>query len=184
MTIWTIGHSTLSEAAFLGLLNRHEIKLLADVRLFPGSRRFPHFSQESLARSLQRSGIEYQHFSELGGRRKPQPDSHNTAWRHEAFRGYADYMETEHFKHGIERLLTAASEKRTAIMCAEALWWRCHRGLISDFLKVRGIEVLHIASTGKTDLHPYTSAARIVEGKLTYGADQPELSLPKVKAKS
>ena len=105
---------------------------------------------------------------ELGGRRKPRPDSHNTAWRNESFRGYADYMETAEFRAGIERLLAVARLKRTAIMCSEAVWWRCHRSLISDYLKAAGLTVAHIMDLNKNESHPYTSAARIKEGKLSY----------------
>src|SRR5438034_4590569 len=142
--IWTIGHSTRPLAEFIGLLRENAVTALADVRQFPGSRRYPHFGQEKLAASLAAGQIEYQHFPELGGRRKALPDSPNTAWRHEAFRGYADYMMTEPFRHGIERLARLGAQKRTAIMCAEAVWWKCHRGLISDFLKAHGCDVVHI----------------------------------------
>ena len=112
--------------------------------------------------------MRYEHFIELGGRRTARPDSQNTAWRNAAFRGYADYMETPEFRTGIERLCGLASEMRTAIMCSEAVWWRCHRGLISDFLKVRGWTVIHIFLAMKTEPHPFTSAARIVNGELSY----------------
>jgi uncharacterized protein (DUF488 family) len=172
MRIWTIGHSTRAIEKFISLLEEHGIKQLADVRLLPGSRRYPQFNKETLADSLSQAGICYEHFPELGGRRKPRGDSPNTAWRNEAFRGYADYMETEEFGKGVRRLIDLAGEAGpTAIMCAEAVWWRCHRGLISDYLKARGIEVLHIMDANKTEPHPYTSAARIVDGKLSYGAD-------------
>ena len=173
-TIWTIGHSTRNADEFIGALQAHGIRLVADVRLLPGSKRYPHFNAEALAGSLGAHGIRYEHFRELGGRRKPRPDSHNTAWRVEAFRGYADYMETPEFAAGIERLLTLAhAVGPTALMCAEAVWWRCHRGLIADFLKARGIDVRHIAGPGPTELHPWTTAARLVERELTYGADDP-----------
>jgi uncharacterized protein (DUF488 family) len=181
--IWTIGHSTQTIDSFISLLEENGIKLLADVRLLPGSKRYPQFNKEALAESLYVHGIRYEHFPELGGRRKPKPDSRNTTWRNASFRGYADYMETEEFKKGVERLLdfvrhgTNPSERRTreteraAIMCAEAVWWRCHRALISDYLKVRGIEVMHILGANQIEPHPYTSAARIVNGKLSYAAD-------------
>ena len=151
------------------MLTGQQIELLADVRRFPGSRRQPHFNSENLPKSLAGAGIDYVHFPELGGRRKTSPDSPNTVWRNEAFRGYADFMMTAEFRDGIERLLRLAKKKRTAIMCAEALWWQCHRSLIADFLKAEGHTVLHIMGTGKIDEHPFTSAARIVDGKLTYG---------------
>lgn len=168
LTIWTAGHSTRSIGDFIGMLKAHEIELVADVRQYPASRRHPQFGREALAASLKEAGVQYAHFPELGGRRKPAPDSHNTAWRNEAFRGYADYMETVEFVAGVARLLETAARSRTAIMCAEAVWWRCHRSLISDFLKARGVEVLHILDAKKSEPHPYTSAARVVEGRLTY----------------
>jgi uncharacterized protein (DUF488 family) len=154
---------------FISLLKKNEIKLLADVRAWPGSKRYPQFNKEALAESLNAHGISYEHFLELGGKRKSKPDSRNTAWRNASFRGYADYMETEQFQKGIERLLDLAEETGpTAIMCAEAVWWRCHRSLIADYLKVRGVEVLHILGENKIELHPYTPAARIVNGELSY----------------
>ena len=169
MRLWTIGHSTRKIDQFTSLLEENGIKLVVDVRGLPGSKRYPQFNKEALAQSLREHEIRYEHLSELGGRRKPRPDSRNTAWRNASFRGYADYMETEEFRKGIERLVDLTSEVGpAAIMCAEAVWWRCHRALISDYLKVRGIEVIHIVATNKTDRHPYTSAARIVNGKLSY----------------
>ena len=172
MKIWTIGHSTRNIDNFVSLLQENGIKFVADVRMFPGSKRYPQFNRESLAGSLGQSEIRYEHFPELGGRRKTRPDSRNTAWRNASFRGYADYIETKEFRNGIARLLDLANTTGpTAIMCAEAVWWRCHRSLISDYLKARGVEVFHILDAGKTEPHPYTSAARIVNGELTYSAD-------------
>jgi uncharacterized protein (DUF488 family) len=188
MRIWTIGHSTRTIDEFISLLKANEINLLADVRTWPGSKRYPHFNKDALATSLSEQGIRYEHFPELGGKRKSKPDSRNTAWRNASFRGYADYMETEQFQNGIERLLNiagqgaatwAVAEKRydgseavtpcaIAIMCAEAVWWRCHRSLIADYLKARGVEVLHVLGANKVDPHPYTPAARIVNGELSY----------------
>jgi uncharacterized protein (DUF488 family) len=168
ITLWTIGHSTRTIEDFLALLNAHEIEALVDVRRFPGSRRHPQFGQEQLTKSLARAGIGYLHFPELGGRRRARPDSPNTAWRNAAFRGYADYMMTSDFLAGIEGVIGLAREKRTAIMCAEALWWQCHRALISDFLKAQSTKVIHIVGTGKTQEHPFTSAARIEKGELFY----------------
>ena len=169
--IWTIGHSTRKIGDFISLLKENGIKLLADVRMYPGSKRYPQFRREALAKSLSEAGIRYEHFPELGGHRKVKPDSKNTAWRNEMFRGYADYMETETFRQGIARLLELADTiGPTAIMCAEAVWWRCHRSLVSDFLKVRGVEVLHILDHNKVEPHPYTSAARIVNAQLSYEA--------------
>jgi uncharacterized protein (DUF488 family) len=169
MTVWTIGHSNIALVALLDLLRKHGITSVADVRRYPGSRRHPHFARDALAESLAREGIGYLHLPELGGRRTPRGDSRNTAWRHPAFRGYADYMETPEFSAGVARLLDAASGHRVAIMCAEALWWQCHRGLIADALKAAGHEVLHITAAGAQE-HPYTSAARIEDGRLSYAA--------------
>jgi uncharacterized protein (DUF488 family) len=168
ISIWTIGHSTRSADEFVRILLAHEIGALVDVRSFPGSRRYPHFNKPELFSTLQHSGIEYSHNPELGGRRRPTPHSKNTAWKNASFRAYADHMETEEFRKGIETLLELSQTKRTAIMCAEALWWRCHRSLISDYLKSNGGEVIHILDDKKTEEHPYTTAARIVDGQLSY----------------
>jgi uncharacterized protein (DUF488 family) len=167
-TVWTVGHSTRPLSVFLELLAENGIGILVDVRRFPGSRRHPQFGQDALRESLASVGIEYVHQEELGGHRKARPDSRNTEWRNVSFRGYADYMETEEFKAGIERLLDFAKREPTAIMCAEAVWWRCHRGLIADDLKSQGIAVWHIMDKGKCELHPYTPVAR-----------QREIPLPK-----
>jgi uncharacterized protein (DUF488 family) len=178
MKIWTIGHSTRTIEEFMGALQAHGIKLVADVRQLPGSKRYPQFNQEPLAKSLADAGIIYQHFPELGGRRKPRRDSRNLAWRNEAFRGYADYMETAEFSRGIARLQeTAERQGAIAIMCAEALWWKCHRSLIADYLKAQGSEVIHIINANKTELHPFTSAVKIIDGKLDYSGTEPELPI-------
>ncbi len=166
--LWTLGHSTRESEELFKALRSFEIKLLVDVRSFPGSRRYPQFNKEKLKTSLTAGGIEYQHFPELGGRRGARSDSHNVAWRNKMFRGFADYMETEEFHAGIARLLEVARTRRTAIMCAEAVWWRCHRSLISDYLKANGVEVAHIMAAGKSEAHPFTSAARIINGELSY----------------
>jgi uncharacterized protein (DUF488 family) len=167
-TIWTVGHSTRSAEDFNQILTAHKIKTLVDVRSFPGSRRYPHFNKAQLEESLRTGNIQYVHLKELGGRRRARPDSKNTAWKNEGFRGYADYMETKEFQKGIAQLLEIAALNRTAVMCAEALWWRCHRSLIADALKARGVEVVNIIDEQKTEIHPYTSVARIVNGKLSY----------------
>jgi uncharacterized protein (DUF488 family) len=172
--IWTIGHSTRTIDEFMAALEARGIKLLVDVRSLPGSKRYPQFNKERLVKSLEEHGIRYEHFPELGGRRQPRPNSRNIAWRNASFRGYADYMETEEFRKGVERLLDLADEAGpTVIMCAEAVWWRCHRSLISDFLKARGIEITHILDANKAEPHPYTSAARLVNGDLSYAAESP-----------
>jgi uncharacterized protein (DUF488 family) len=176
--IWTIGHSTRSIEELIDMLHSFQIHVLADVRSYPGSRRYPQFNKEVLEISLVKNNIEYIHIKDLGGRRKPNPNSKNTMWRNDAFRGYADYMETDDFKEGVEKLQMLADKHRTAFMCSEAVWWRCHRSLISDYLKFHGWTVMHIMDVGKTEEHPYTSAARNVNGVLTYhksGADAGEL---------
>ncbi len=168
LPIWTIGHSTRTITAFIEMLTANKIEAVADVRRFPGSRRYPQFDQDALRASLADAHIAYEPFPELGGRRKPRPDSHNTAWRNASFRGYADYMETDAFRAGIAHLLDLAGRERTAMMCSEAVWWRCHRALIADFLKAESIQVLHILSASKTEVHPFTSVARIQGGRLSY----------------
>jgi uncharacterized protein (DUF488 family) len=174
--IWTIGHSVLSIEAFLDLLKRHGIEAVADVRRFAVSRRHPQFNEMPLFKSLAHAGIEYVSFANLGGRRRPLENSPNTRWRNQSFRGYADFMLTPDFVRGLEQLLALAAQKRTAIMCAEALWWRCHRALLADALKAGGLKVTHILGPEKTEEHPYTSAARLEAGKLTYVGDR-ELDL-------
>ena len=171
--IWTIGHSTRTIEEFIRALQANGIKLLADVRLLPGSKGYPQFNEEELARSLSDGAIGYEHFPEVGGRRKARKDSRNTAWRNESFRGYADHMETAEFANGIARLQEMAdSHGATAIMCAEAVWWKCHRSLIADYLKADGVAVIHIIDASKAELHPFTSTATMVDGKLSYSRGQ------------
>ncbi len=138
----------------------------------PGSNKYPQFNQSALERSLHEAGIQYKHFPDLGGRRRPRPDSINTAWRSKAFMGYADYMETAPFKAAIGELQELALHTRVAYMCSEAVWWRCHRSLVSDYLKVRGWKVLHIMDVNKAAEHPYTSPAKVVQGNLFYNDSQ------------
>lgn len=176
-TIYTIGHSTRTIEEFIALLQIYQIGLVADIRNYPGSKRYPHFNKEALEVSLIENGIKYLHLKELGGRRKPKPDSVNTAWRNEAFKGYADYMETDEFKLGVELLQKVAKEHRSAYMCSEAVWWRCHRSLVSDYLKIRDWKVMHILSTTKANEHPFTSAATVNNGKLSYEGGQKKLDL-------
>jgi len=166
--VWTIGHSTRALEEFLAVLAAHELQAIADVRRFPGSKRHPHFAREALEQSLPSAGIEYLWLPQLGGRRRPRPDSPNTAWRNEAFRGYADHLASAEFAEGLAQLLPLAACRRTAIMCSELLWWRCHRSLISDVLKANGIEVLHVIDAGPAKPHPWTGPARIVDGRLDY----------------
>lgn len=168
--IWTIGHSTHPIEEFLGWLSSFTITDLADVRSLPGSNKFPQFNQEQLAKTLKENGITYHYFKNLGGRRKYNADSKNTIWRNKSFRAYADYMETPEFKEALTELKELASSKRTAVMCAEAVWWRCHRSMIADALKAKGWEVEHIMGEGKTTEHPYTQPAKIKKGQLYYGS--------------
>jgi uncharacterized protein (DUF488 family) len=142
--------------------------MVVDVRHFPVSRKFPRFNKEQLQISLKQNNIEYLHVVELGGRRKLNKESKNTAWRHPAFRAYADYMETEAFKRGVNTLRNIAQTNRTAYICSEAVWWRCHRSMISDCLKAEGWIVMHIMGTGKAEEHPYTAPAIIINGKVSY----------------
>jgi uncharacterized protein (DUF488 family) len=170
-TIWTLGHSTRPLDEFLGLLGHYRLEAVADVRRFPGSRRQPQYAQAALRDSLGGSGIAYRWLPALGGRRRPRPDSPNSAWRNASFRGYADHIQTAEFAAGLDELLEIAGRLRTTLVCAEALWWRCHRALISDVLRLRGIEVVHILDARHSQVHPYTSAARIVEGRLSYARE-------------
>jgi uncharacterized protein (DUF488 family) len=172
-TIWTIGHSTHTIETFCEMLQSFEISMLVDVRNYPGSKRYPHFNKEALEISLPSNKIAYVHLKNLGGRRKPVPGSINTRWKNTAFRGYADYMQTNEFMDAITMLEKIALQQNTAYMCSEAVWWSCHRALISDFLKTRGWKVMHIMNKGKANEHPYTSAARLVHGELHY--DDPGL---------
>lgn len=172
--IWTIGHSTRAETEFIEILESFHIQVLADVRSFPGSKKFPHFNKEQLATALDAHSTEYIHLPELGGRRKPAKDSKNTVWKNEAFRGYADYMETESFKNGIDKLTEIANCKNTVYMCSETVWWKCHRSMISDYLKSKNWEVLHIMGINKAELHPFTSPARVIQGTLDYSKKSAE----------
>lgn len=146
------------------------ITALVDVRRYAGSRRHPQYSGESMARALPAAGIAYLPVPELGGRRTPRSDTANLAWRNTNFRGYADYMDTEAYQDATSRLAHLAQAQPTAVMCAEALWWQCHRSLIADDFKTRGWDVVHLLAPGRSELHPYTPAARIVEGRLDYTA--------------
>jgi uncharacterized protein (DUF488 family) len=157
-TIYTIGHSTRNIIEFLEILQSFQIETLVDVRHYPGSRKFPQYNQAALHHSLNGVGIQYSSLPALGGRRKPKADSLNKVWRNDAFRAYADYMETGDFQAGIIILKEIAQLKRTTIMCSEAVWWRCHRSLIADFLKAEGWKVMHIMKKDVSTEHPFTSA--------------------------
>lgn len=177
LEIWTVGHSTRTIEDFLALLLQNRIEVLVDVRHFPVSRHVPHFNRDPLAASLAGAGIRYEHMVALGGRRPARPDSHNLAWRNISFRGYADYMETRPFRDSIDRLMKIVATSRTAIMCSESLWWRCHRSMIADYLKAAGMRVCHIMGPNKVEDHPYTTAARLMNGRLSYRIDGPSKSL-------
>ena len=168
MVILTIGHSTRSLDEFVGLLRTHRVDGIADIRTIPKSRRHPHFSAEAMGVSLPQVGVSYRHFPGLGGLRKPRRDSRNSAWRHEGFRGYADYMETDEFRQALADLIAWGGERRVAIMCAEGVWWRCHRQLTADALVARGIDVCHITGGGPAAAHKLTEFARVVDGRVSY----------------
>lgn len=169
-TIWTIGHSSHPIAEFVGLLRANAIECVADVRRHAGSRKHPQFGPQALESTLGAAGIAYLPLPALGGRRMPRADSPHGVWRNDSFRGYADYMDTPEFGAALAALEARAAATRTALMCAEALWWRCHRALIADALKASGWRVLHIMGNAAPVEHPYTSAASIVGGRLEYGA--------------
>lgn len=175
--IHTVGHSTRTAEEFVALLNAHGIRTLVDVRRFPGSRRHPQFGREALERVLAGAGIAYVHEATLGGRRPVAPDSPNDAWRNRGFRGYADYMSSAGFREALDRLIARAGEAPLAVMCAEAVPWRCHRNLLADALTARGIEVRHILSEDRADLHVLNPDARVQpDGTIIYSAD-PQLDL-------
>lgn len=168
MRIYTVGHSNRTLEEFLSVLKENDIRQVADVRVIPRSRRFPYFCDDNLERSLAEAGIGWRHFEALGGMRKPRKDSPNQGWESEAFRGYADYMATHHFDKALRELLDCAGRAPTAVMCAEARPSRCHRRLIADALRVRGIDVEHIGAGGEDGPHEMTSFADVVDGELVY----------------
>jgi len=173
-TVFTIGHSNHPLEQFIELLLRHRIELLADIRRFPGSRKHPHFNRESLEASLAAKNINYVWFEQLGGRRKASAESAspNQGLRNESFRNYADYMLTAEFQQAIDKLLAIAARRPTAIMCAEGLWWQCHRRLVSDYLLANGHCVEHIFPNGQTKPHVMTPEARSAAGRVTYPASK------------
>jgi len=177
MILHTIGHSTRSSDEIVALLRGHDIQLLADIRRFPGSKRYPHFASEAMAQWLPDDGIAYIHMPELGGRRKPLADSRNTAWCNEQFRAYADYMASDEFRAAIDKLVALNERQRAAIMCAEAVPWRCHRNLVADELTRRGIDVIHILGHDSTKTHVMNPHAQIEGDHLVYPAEQQTLRL-------
>lgn len=170
-TVWTVGHSTRPLEAFLDVLGAHGIELVVDVRRFPGSHRLPQYGSDVLAAALEGRGIAYRWLPLLGGRRRPDPDSTNTGWRHPAFRAYADHVETEEFAEGLFELLMLAHGLRTTVMCAEVLWWRCHRRLIADVLLSLAVEVVHIRGEQQAEPHRLAPPGRIESGRLIYTMD-------------
>ena len=170
MRIYTIGHSTRSIDDFVALLRAHGIGQLADIRTIPRSRRHPQFERDALAAALSRHGIAYRHLPGLGGLRHARADSSNTGWRNDSFRGYADYMQTPGFSAALDELVEFAGTGTTAIMCAEAVWWRCHRSLVSDALVVRGVDVLHVTSAAAPSPHRLNPMAHVENGHITYRA--------------
>jgi uncharacterized protein (DUF488 family) len=166
--VLTVGHSTRSIEEFIALLKAHGVERLVDIRTVPKSRRNPQFHTDALAASLAEAGIEYIHLRELGGLRHPRKDSTNSAWRNDSFRGYADYMQTPAFDDALDRLLKLAGERRTTVMCAEAVPWRCHRSLVADALTARGHDVDHIMSDTRLDRHKLTPFARVEHERVTY----------------
>ncbi|WNM59165.1 DUF488 domain-containing protein [Candidatus Nitrospira allomarina] len=169
--LWTIGHSTRPIEELVGLLQSHGIQLLVDVRTIPFSRRNPQFHQKTLAQSLREAGLQYRHMPELGGRRKTRQDSVNVGWRNAGFRGYADYMQTQKFWGGLEELVNIGQQSPSAVMCAEAVPWRCHRTLIADALVIRGWTVHHIISASSLKTHALTPFAKPDAGRLTYPSE-------------
>jgi len=167
-SIYSVGHGTRPIEEFLGVLQAADVKTLADIRSAPGSRRHPQFGQAALAASLGDAGIDYVHLRGLGGRRDAAPDSPNVALEVDAFRGYADHMSTDEFAADYVRLVATARERATAFMCAETLWWRCHRRLLSDRLTVDGWDVAHLLASGKSEPHRLWDVARVVDGRLVY----------------
>jgi uncharacterized protein (DUF488 family) len=174
-TIFTAGHSNVSAETFLALLRTYEIECVADIRTVPRSRHNPQFNADALASALAENDIEYVPLQELGGLRHPRKDSPNTGWRNEGFRGYADYMQTPSFAEGLERLIEISRSRRTAIMCAEAVPWRCHRSLVADALVVRGVLVIEIISQTSWRPHVLTSFAHVEGTDITYPPTQPAL---------
>lgn len=170
LRVWTIGHSTRSIDEFLDVLAAYGIETVADVRRFPGSRRHPQFGGEALAASLRSRGLEYAWIAQLGGRRRRTEGTAPSAWRHPSFQAYGDHIASAEFAEGLDQLLHLAQAARTAIMCSELLWWRCHRAIISDVLVFAGVSVTHILTAQQSTPHSYTSPARIVDGELSYAA--------------
>jgi uncharacterized protein (DUF488 family) len=176
--VFTIGHSTRTAAEFIDLLQESGVELLVDVRRFPASRRYPHFNKDELAVALRTAGIGYLHEEVLGGRRTPTKESRNTALRNAQFRGYADHMDTAEYRRALAEIVQRAEQAAQAVMCAEAVPWRCHRNLLADALVARGVEVRHIVQAGKTNAHKLHKEAHVVAGdRLVYGPQVDQIDL-------
>ncbi len=166
--VWTVGHSTHALPTFVALVRAHGVTTIADVRKLPRSRRHPHFNVDTLPASLDATGLGYTHCAGLGGLRREQPDSINRAWKNPSFRAYADYMQSDMFVAELDRLLSLGRRERVAVMCAEAVWWRCHRSLIADALVARGEPVRHILTPERAEPHVLRDFARVDDGRVTY----------------
>lgn len=176
--VWSIGHSTRSLEEFIEALEAYQIEHIVDVRRFPGSRRLPQFGSELLRQGLEANGIGYSWLVSLGGRRTSRPDSPNGGWTNSGFRGYADHTVTEEFADGLFELLNISAGARTAIMCAELLWWRCHRRILSDVLVSSGVDVIHIRDNKFSEPHKLVAPATIIDGVLSYEPEAaPQLGL-------
>jgi uncharacterized protein (DUF488 family) len=173
-TIWTVGHGARPLEEFVAILRSAGIRRVVDVRTAPGSRKHPQFGKDALTEGLRAAGIEYLWRKDLGGWRKPRPDSEHTALRSAAFRGYADHMESRSFDDAVRWLIETAAEGPTAAMCAESLWWRCHRRMLADALLARGCEVIHLTGRGQGDTHRLHSAARLLGTRVIYDQEDPE----------
>jgi uncharacterized protein (DUF488 family) len=166
--IFTIGHSTRPVEEFIAILQGQGIRKLVDIRTIPRSRHNPQFNEDALKESLRDAKIHYVHMKGLGGLRHPRKDSPNKGWRNASFRGFADYMQTEEFAENLETIIETAKKEPTAIMCAEAVPWRCHRSLVGDALLIRGVSVLHIMGKGSAKEHTMTPWAKVEDGRITY----------------
>jgi uncharacterized protein (DUF488 family) len=177
MQVLTVGHGTLSADELVDLLRSVQVGRLVDIRSFPGSRRNPQFGREEMQRWVPRTGLDYLWMRDLGGRRRPAPDSPHVALRHDAFRAYADHMDTAAFEAGVDELLVHADHTSTAIMCSESVWWKCHRRLVADHLTlVRRVEVVHLMHDGRLTSHPPTQGVRLLDGALRYDVVDPHAS--------
>lgn len=175
--IFTIGHSTKPQQELIDLLKHYGVQLLVDVRTIPRSRYNPQFNREELEKAVPAAGLGYLHYPALGGLRRPHKDSPNEGWKNSGFRGFADYMMTSEFENALEQLIEMSTRKQLSVMCAEAVYWRCHRMLLSDALTVRAIEVRHILNATRAEPHKLTKFAKVERTKILYPPEQPRLDL-------